>query len=111
MAHRAERINREIGRQLAVIINQMEWSAERITVASTELSPKFDYVRVYVGVWPLNIEKKAIHELNEKKGLIKKELAAKLRMRLMPELGFYPDRGSEAAIKVSELLEQIEETE
>ncbi len=108
MVYRAERINREIGRQLAIIINQMDWPADRVTLGSTELSPKFDYVRAYVQVWPTKMEEKVIQKLNEKKGLIKKQLAGKLRMRLMPEVGFYPDRGTETARRVAELLDQIE---
>ncbi len=108
MAWRAEKLNREIAKQLADILNKHEWPAERVTVASAEISAKFDYVRVYVGVWPVEAEQKTIEELNRQKGLIKKELAGKLKMRLMPEIGFYTDRSSEAASRIADLLKEVE---
>ncbi len=108
MARRADRLNREIAKQLAEILNKHEWPAERVTVASVDISSKFDYARVYVGVWPQENEGKTIKELNQNKGLIKKELAGKLRMRLMPEIGFYADGGAESSARIAELLKEAE---
>ncbi len=110
MAWKVERTQKEIVKQLAVILHQQEWSAERVTIVSADISAKLDYVHIYVSIWPPENEQKVIKELNSQKGLIKKELAVKLRMRLMPDIGFYVDRGAEAATKVAQLLSEIEES-
>lgn len=108
MSWRPERLAREISERTAEIINQQQWPAERVTVASVEVSPKLDYARVYISVWPKESEAETMQALSRRKGLIKRELAGKLRTRLMPEIGFYSDRGSEAAVRVAELLREAE---
>lgn len=108
MAWRSERLAREISKNCGLILNQQEWPAERLTVASVKVSPKMDYARVYVDIWPETAQSETIKELNRRKGLIKKELAGKLKTRLMPEIGFYLDRGSEAAARIADLLQQAD---
>jgi len=108
MSRRVQRLSREITKHSAEIINRQEWPAERVTVASAEISNKFDYARIYVSIWPTNSEKETLKELDRRKGLIKKELAAKLNMRLMPDIGFYLDRGLEASSRIAELMKEIE---
>lgn len=110
MAWKVERTQKEIIKQLAVILHQQEWSAERVTIVSVDISTKLDYAHIYISIWPPENEQKVIQELNSQKGLIKKELAVKLRMRLMPDIGFYADRGAEAATRVAQLLSEIEES-
>ena len=106
MAWRSERLAREILKQCAIILNQQEWPADRLTVASVEVSSKMDYARVYIDIWPEAAQLETIAELNRRKGLIKKELASKLKIRLMPEVGFYLDHGSEATARIADLLQQ-----
>lgn len=108
MSRRVEKLNREIGRQLALILNKREWPAERVTVASIELSSKMDHAKVYVGVWPPEEEQRTVALLNQEKGLIKKELAGKLKMRLMPEIGFCLDHSAEKTSRIAELLKEAE---
>lgn len=108
MSRRTQRLSREITKHSAEIINKQEWPAERVTVVSAEISNKFDYARIYISIWPTSSEKETLKELDRRKGLIKKGLAAKLNMRLMPEVGFYLDRGPEAASRIAELLKEIE---
>ncbi len=108
MSRRVQRLSRDIAKHAAVIINRQEWPAERVTVASAEISNKFDYARIYVSIWPKNSEEETLKEINLRKGLIKKELAVKLNMRLMPEIGFYLDRGLEASSRIAELLREVE---
>jgi ribosome-binding factor A len=109
MSRRAERLNREIVKKLGTILNQQDWPAERVTVVSADTSSKFDYVRVYISVWPEGSEKATVQAINAQKGLIKKELGAKLKMRLIPEIGFYSDRSTEASVRIAELLKKAEQ--
>ncbi|HQO27891.1 MAG TPA: 30S ribosome-binding factor RbfA [Candidatus Pacearchaeota archaeon] len=109
MSWRPERLAREISEQVAVIVNQQEWPAERLTISSVVVSPKLDYARIYIAVWPKTAETETLKELNRRQGLIKKELTGKLRIRLMPEIGFYLDRSSEAVVRIAELLRKAEQ--
>jgi ribosome-binding factor A len=108
MNRKSERLSREITKYLAMILHRQEWPADRLTVIHSDLSEKCDYAHVYVSVWPESSEQKTIQELNSRKGLIKKELASKLKARLMPEIGFYLDHSSEIAIRIAQLLDETE---
>ena len=91
-----------------MILHKEEWPADRLTVMRSDLSEKRDYAHVYVSVWPESNEQETLKELNRKKGLIKKELAGKLKVRLMHEIGFYLDHSSKAAIRIAQLLDEVE---
>ncbi len=109
MGRRAEKLREEIRHFVASTIEEMSFSSSAlVTVIRVEVSPDFDYAKIYIGVLPEEQREKVISQIQEQKGLIKKKMAQYLRIRRMPEIDFRLDRGMEKAERVERLLKKID---
>jgi len=109
MARRSEKLSREIKRSVAPIIEEMSFSSSAlVTVIQVEVSPDFDYVKIYIGVLPEEHREEVISQIQEQKGAIKRKLAQRLRIRRMPEIDFRTDQGLQKAERVERLLKKID---
>ena len=109
MGRRAEKLSREIKRSVAPIIEEISFpSSALVTVIQVEVSPDFDYVKIYIGVLPEEQRERVISQIREQKGAIKKKLTQCLRIRRMPEIDFRTDQGLQKAERVERLLKKID---
>jgi ribosome-binding factor A len=81
-----------------------------VTVTDVEISPDLRHARVYVSLMADEQAKaKALIGLEHATGFLKRELAARLRLRRIPDLSFHLDDSIERSQRIMELLHQIEE--
>ncbi|MBM4282056.1 MAG: 30S ribosome-binding factor RbfA [Deltaproteobacteria bacterium] len=79
-----------------------------VTIRSVEVTSDFAHARVFVSVFGSDADKQgAIDSLRAQRGILRKELGGKVRLRLTPELTFVLDDSGERAARVHALLDAV----
>ena len=108
-SNRLERVNSEIQKEVALIINN-ELRDPQITsmigVSEVDVSPDLANAKVYLSVYGGDAQ----DTLNRIKGagsFIRGRLAKKIRLRITPRLDFYLDNSLSYGQKIDDLLSNI----
>ncbi|MBQ8522476.1 MAG: 30S ribosome-binding factor RbfA [Clostridia bacterium] len=108
-SNRLERVNSEIQKEVALIINN-ELRDPQITsmigVSEVDVAPDLANAKVYLSVYGGDAQ----DTLNRVKGagsFIRGRLAKKIRLRIIPRLDFYLDNSQVYGQKIDELLSNI----
>ncbi|MGH2480683.1 MAG: 30S ribosome-binding factor RbfA [Ktedonobacteraceae bacterium] len=109
-------IEASLGEQIALEVSDLlrtRVKDPRVGFASitrVEVSGDLRYAKIFVSVMGENEEKKGtIEALSHATGFIRRELAARLTIRFMPEITFKLDNSIEQGARVLGLIRQIEE--
>ena len=111
MAHRIERVNNLIRREISELM-QREVKDPRLDafIAVTEVvtSPDLKHAKVFVScITGKQEEQKTLGVLNAAAGFLRTELARKVRLRRIPELSFHWDDSIEHGDHILRLLDQV----
>ena len=111
MAHRIERVNNLIRREISELI-QRELRDPRldefVTVTEVSTSPDLKFAKVYIScISGKQEEQKTLTVLNSASGFLRTELARKVRLRRIPELSFYWDDSIEHGDHILRLIDQV----
>jgi len=81
-----------------------------VTITGVEVSPDLSLVRVYFSVFPYASSQWVIENLNTCKSEIRKHLGNKIgkRVRIVPELAFFPDDTEEKASYIDQLIDGLD---
>lgn len=115
MAHRIERVNNLIRREISELI-QYELRDPRlesfITVTEVSTSADLKYAKVFVSSMSGKQDEQNILEvLKSATGFLRSELASKIRIRRMPELIFQWDDSIEHGDKILRLMDNLHQEE
>ena len=104
----AEAVRDELSRML-----QRDLKDPRIGLASivqVEMSQDLRHAKVYVSVYGSAEEQdRTMEALNSAKGLLRREVTRRLKLRYAPEITFVPDTSIRHGARIAELLRQIQE--
>ena len=103
---RAARLGRQIRRDLAALL-QRETDDPRlssVTVADVEVARDLACARVHVQLAPGEDQEETLQALRRAARYLRTRLAARLRVRNVPELRFEHDRSPETAQRIERLL-------
>jgi len=93
-------------------IIQREMSDPRIgflSITRVELSPDMKYARMFVSVFGDDeAQANALVALNNASGFVRRLLAPRLRMRVIPDVSFRLDRSMAHAENISRILRELE---
>lgn len=110
-SRRRERVGDLLRDEVSEII-QREMSDPRlgfVSITRVELSPDLKYARMFVSVMGSEDERAAsLVALNNASGFIRRQLAPRLRMRVIPGVSFRLDRSMEHAENVARILRDLE---
>jgi ribosome-binding factor A len=110
--HRTERVADQLRRELADILRH-EVKDPRVrlaTVSSVELSSDLQHARVLLSILGDDQERaQAFLALEHARGFVRRQLSSRLRLRSVPELRFEIDRGAEHSLRISQLLESLDD--
>lgn len=104
------RINGEVQRELSVIIRELKDPRIGVmtTVTGVEVTPDLKMAKVYISVLGDEQAKKdTIEGLNSAKGFIRRELAHRVNLRNTPELRFVIDESIEYGMKMSKMIDDL----
>jgi len=110
MAHRIERVNTLIRREISELI-QHQLSDPRldefIVVTEVDTSSDLKYAKVFVSCFSgQQQEQKILGVLNSASGFLRSELAKNVTLRRTPELSFHWDNSIEHGDRILRLIDQ-----
>jgi ribosome-binding factor A len=111
MSRRSERTSKLIQREISALLER-EVNDPRlskfVSVTEVTLSPDFMHAKVYVSTLGSEMNKEdLLAGFNKASGFLRKELAAHLRLRQMPELSFHYDDSIERGARLLELMSEL----
>ena len=111
MAHRIERVNNLIRREISALI-QRQAKDPRLDafIAVTEVitSPDLKHAKIFVScINGRKEEQKTLSVLTAASGFLRTELAKNLKLRRIPELSFHWDDSIEHGDRILRLLDQV----
>lgn len=113
MAHRIERLNHLIRREISEILQRQVKDPRLgnfIAVTEVSLSPDLKHADVFVSYIASEAEKQeTLKTLNAAAGFFRKELAKSLRLKHVPDLSFCWDDSIERADRLMQLFDRISE--
>ena len=111
MAHRIERINSLIRREISELLQHQVKDPRLgtfIAVTGVATSPDLKFAKVFVSYVGSEEEKEeTLSVLAGASGFLRKELANHLRLRYIPELSFHWDDSIERGDRISRLIDQV----
>lgn len=80
-----------------------------ITIADVRMSPDLSVARIYISMLLAKEKEKVLDNINSHKGEIRKALGNRIgkQVRIIPDLIFYKDEVEENAIKLDELIKNL----
>jgi ribosome-binding factor A len=103
--------------ELSLLINR-ELKDPRVpfvTVTNVELTRDVKQATVYISIVSIDqtytdpdLTKQVLEALRDAKGFLRKQLAAIMQLRSIPDLLFKEDKGLENTLRVNEILKQLE---
>lgn len=112
MSKRFDRANSQLQKNIALIL-QNKMNDPRISpfvyVSEVNVTPDFQYCKVKIALDSDNQKEleETIKVLQKSEGFIKRELANMVDMPYMPKLQFEIDKGTQASIRVNEILKTL----
>lgn len=108
---RQDRINEEVLKELSYIVRDLKDPRipPLLSVVAVDVAKDLKTAKVFVSCFEgEEVLKEAIKGLKSAEGFIKKELAAKIRLRAMPQLTFVADHSISTGNKISKILKDLD---
>jgi ribosome-binding factor A len=111
MSRRSERTSKLIQREISELLER-EVNDPRlckfISVTEVTLSPDLKHAKIFVSTLGTEINKEdLLAGFNNASGFLRKELAAHLRLKQMPQLSFYYDDSIERGARLLKLMGEL----
>ena len=111
MSRRSERTSKLIQREISGLLER-EVNDPRlskfVSVTEVSLSPDLKHAKVYVSTLGTEINKEdLLAGFNNASGFLRKELAAHLRLKQIPQLSFYYDDSIERGARLLKLINEL----
>jgi ribosome-binding factor A len=111
MAHRSERLNHQIRREISELLQRQVKDPRLdsfVTVTDVAVSSDLRIARVYISHFGTAGKKEeTMQAITAASGYIRKELGKRLRLRRVPELSFRWDDSIEQGAHIEELLDRV----
>ena len=108
--NRIERIKQEYLRETAAVLRTVKdpRMPSMVSVVAVDITKDLKYAKVYVSVMGSEKEKKdAIDALKNATGYIKREVAARVNLRIVPQPTFVLDNSIDYGMHINDLLHKI----
>ena len=110
MNNRIEKINEQILKELFEIFDK-EIKDPRIdgmiTVTEVKITNDFSHCNIYISIYNSKNQEECYKTICKCSGFIRKKLAEKIDLRIMPELHFYLDKSLDYVDKMNNLFKKI----
>src|SRR5690554_3136602 len=108
MAHRIERINEEIKKELSILLKsdiKDPRISGMISITNVKVTNDLRYAKVYVSIYGTDQQREdSIKGLESAGGYLRKEIGKKIRLRYVPELIFVQDNSIEYGMHIESIL-------
>jgi ribosome-binding factor A len=111
MAHRIERVNNLIRREISELLQRQVKDPRLgnfITITEVSVSPDLKYAKIFVSCIGTKVKKQdVLSGLAAASGFFRNELARRLKLRRIPELSFQWDDSIERGTYLLEMIDQL----
>ena len=109
MSLRNERVRKTLIKEIADIVQRDLRLNAMVSITDVEVSHDNSFAKVFFSVLSANGEEKekTIQALIDNTSKIRYEVGKRVRLRLTPELKFYPDESLERGTKITDLINKI----
>ena len=111
MGNRLERVNAQIQKEVANIINyelnDPRLEGEIISVLRVETASDLKYVKIFVSIYGNKDKHEVLDAIKAASGYIKKILTPKIDLRVVPTLDFRLDESLDYSEKIEEIIKDI----
>ncbi|MBQ7661557.1 MAG: 30S ribosome-binding factor RbfA [Clostridia bacterium] len=107
--YRRGRINDEMQKELAVLMREIKdprVSGRMVSITGAEVTPDLKYATIYFSVLTGD-PKETAKGLDSAKGFLRREIAARMNLRITPEFHFVYDHSIENGAHIAKLIEDI----
>jgi len=110
---RMEKINKELRKQIMEIIQREvdDPALEFLSVTRVVTTPDLQESKVYFSLLNEDKYQKAKGVLEEMKGFIRGSLGKKIRLKILPQLFFLPDKSIKYSVDIYQKIEEIKNIE
>ena len=102
-----EKINKEMKKLFAQFIEKESNKASLVTVTRCEISSDRKNIKVFVSVFPQDMEDKVIAFLDRRKWDARDYMKKRIRTRVIPFVHFLIDEGEKNRQKIDQLLNKV----
>lgn len=109
--YRGSRINEEMKREIAQVIRELKDPRIPVmtSVVAVNVTPDLKFAKVFVSIMGGEAEvKDAVKGLNSAAGFVRREIGARMKLRITPEIHFEADDSISYGAHISKLLNDIE---
>ena len=111
MSNRMERVNAQIQKEVANIINyelnDPRLENEIVSVLHVETASDLKYVKIFLSIYGNKNKQEIFDAIKSASGYIKKLLAPKLDLRVVPTLDFRLDETIDYSQKIDEIIKDL----
>lgn len=109
MSLRMEKVNNEIRKRIMEIIQREldDPYLEFVSITRVKTTPDLKECRVYFSVLRDQDFPRTEKALNTMRGFIRKILGKKLRIKILPSLRFYPDKGIKYSVEIYKKIDEV----
>lgn len=111
MTRRAERVASLIKEEMSsIFLHRLhDPKLSMVTITSVKVSPDLKYAKTYLSVYEKEKRPEVMEKISEIKGLIRAELAKRIKLRVVPDLDFFIDDTLDYVEKMEGLFKKIHE--
>ncbi len=113
MSHRNEKLSHLIKEEISLIflhkLNNSSFGI--ITITNVKLSHDLKIANIYLSIFQKDKREEILEKIKTLTGMIRTELAHKIRIRYIPELKFFVDDTSDYVEKIDSLIKKIHEND
>lgn len=114
-SNRMERVNSEIEKALsetlAYDMQSEELRGVMVSVISAKTTPDLRYCSVLISIFPDKDKEKKFFAVKDATSFLRRELARKVNLRIVPELRFELDNSAEYGAKIDKLISDLHKSE
>lgn len=111
MSYRIDKVEHLIKEEISLIFlhKLADLNLGFVTITNVRVSPDLKIARIYLSILEKEKRDLALDRIEDKKGLIRTELAHRIRIKFIPELRFFLDDTLDYVEKIEGLIRKIHE--
>lgn len=109
MSKRIQRINQLIKEEISkILLKEVDFHQNTlVTVTRVETSPDLRQAKIFISCIPENNKLKAFSILHKNLSLVQRKIGERLSIKITPKIKFIEEKEAQAAARIEELLEEI----
>jgi ribosome-binding factor A len=113
MAYRIDKIENLIKEEISLILlyKVQDPSLGFITVTNVKVSPDIKNAKIYLSVFDKSKRQEVLDKVTSLSGMIRSELASRIKIKFVPEIKFYIDDTLDYVEKIEGLIKKIHDNE